>query len=660
MTTPLELLAPAGNAEIGIAAIDHGADAVYIGAPKFSARAEAGVDAADIARLIKYAHLYYTRVYVALNTILTDREIPEALAIIREVFRLGADGLIIQDMGLLELDLPPIPLIASTQMHNNTPEKVEFLEAAGFKRVILARELSLDEIASIRQQTRIELETFVHGALCVSYSGQCYMSQVATGRSGNRGICAQPCRSRYTLTDGNGTVIRKQKYLLSLKDLNLMKSIPDLVAAGVTSFKIEGRYKGIDYVKNVTAAYRQAIDRFITEHPGYCRVSSGISELSFSPDPAKTFNRGYTQYFVSGRREKVASIDTQKSIGKYVGTISALGKDFFQIDFYTPVSEGIYLASSTSVEGEAGAPTVVGRSLMPVEGAIPASRGQAQAPLMDHQNDLHNGDGLCFFTKQQELAGFRIDRVDKKKIFPSKMQGLETGTRLYRNHDTVLTQILKKSSARRKIGVKMTFIQEEKLIRLIVRDEDDNEAVIVKEVLFNPPRNPSRALEQIKTHLYSTGNSPYRVTGLTVNPQQPGFLPVSILNGIRRDALEMLTRIRLEKYLRQIIPFTVNCVPYPGKKLDYRANVFNEKARQCYERHGADIIEQAFETLSDTVGKTVMVTRYCIRYQLDLCPRENKPDRHLKEPLRITDERHIYRLEFDCHQCRMSVILEKR
>ena len=285
MVTSLELLAPAGNAEIGIAAIDHGADAVYIGAPKFSARADAGVSVADIARLIQHAHLYYARVYVALNTILTDRELPEALEIIREVFQLGADGLILQDVGLLELDLPPIPLIASTQMHNNTLEKVQFLEAVGFKRVILARELSLDEIAAIRQKTRMELESFVHGALCVSYSGQCYMSQAATGRSGNRGVCAQPCRSRYTLTDADGNVIRQDKFLLSLKDLNLMNAIPDLVAAGVTSFKIEGRYKGIDYVKNVTAAYRQAIDRFISKHSDYCRSSSGISDVHLFTGP---------------------------------------------------------------------------------------------------------------------------------------------------------------------------------------------------------------------------------------------------------------------------------------------------------------------------------------------------------------------------------------
>ncbi len=292
MKINLELLAPAGNADIGIAAIDHGADAVYVGAPRFSARADAGVETEEIARLIRHAHLYYARVYVALNTILTDEEIPEALDVIREIHDLGADGLIIQDPGLLEMDLPPIPLIASTQMHNDTPEKIRFLEDVGFKRVILARELSLEEIAAIRQGTRIELECFVHGALCVSYSGQCYMSQAVTGRSGNRGVCAQPCRSRYTLTDGDGNTILSDKFLLSLKDLNLMNDIPDLIAAGITSFKIEGRYKEIDYVKNVTAAYSRTLDDFIRTHPDYRRRSSGRSEPTFLPDPAKTFNRG--------------------------------------------------------------------------------------------------------------------------------------------------------------------------------------------------------------------------------------------------------------------------------------------------------------------------------------------------------------------------------
>jgi 23S rRNA 5-hydroxycytidine C2501 synthase len=607
MVTSLELLAPAGNAEIGIAAIDHGADAVYIGAPKFSARADAGVGLTDIARLVQYAHLYYAKVYVALNTILTDQEIPESLEIIREVFQSGADGLILQDVGLLELDLPPIPLIASTQMHNNTLEKVQFLEAVGFKRVILARELSLDEIATIRQKTRIELESFVYGALCVSYSGQCYMSQAATGRSGNRGVCAQPCRSRYTLTDAENHIIRRDKFLLSLKDLNLINTIPDLVASGVTSFKIEGRYKGIDYAKNVTAAFRQAIDRFISTHPDYYRGSSGISGLTFSPDPSRTFNRGHTQYFISAGKEKIASIDTQKSIGQYMGTITGMGKDFFRM----------------------------------------------------RNNDLQNGDGLCFFTTQNELAGFRVDRIDKDKIYANNMKGLEIGTPLYRNHDMAFNHILKKSSAHRRISVKMDFIQENTLIRLNVRDEDGMQAEAIREVSFEFPRDPSRAREQIETHLSSTGNTPYQVARLTIRPQQPGYISISILNGIRRDVLEKLTQIRLEKYPRQTIQLIPNNIPYPVKTLDYHANVLNDHARRFYARHGAEIIEPGFEALSNTTGKTVMTTRYCIRHQLDLCPRHSQSSQSPREPLWISDNHHTYRLEFDCQQCQMFVMLEE-
>ena len=366
MTVPLELLSPAGDADIGIAAIDHGADAVYIGAPRFSARAAAGVSVSDISRLIQHAHFFRARVYVALNTILTDPELAQSLEIIRQIYELGADGLIIQDVGLLELDLPPIPLIASTQMHNSTPEKVKFLEDVGFQRVILARELSLDQIADIRGLAAgIELEAFVHGALCVSYSGQCYLSQAVAGRSGNRGVCAQPCRSHYTLVDGNGNRILQNRYLLSLRDMNRLEAIPDLISAGVHSFKIEGRYKGIDYVKNVTAAYRLAIDSFISDHPAYRRASSGVSTFPFVPDVHRTFNRGYTQYFLSGKPEKIASFATQKSIGQNVGKITSVEKDYFRMS----------------------------------------------------RHDLQNGDGLCFFTGQNDLAGFRVDRVENGKIF---------------------------------------------------------------------------------------------------------------------------------------------------------------------------------------------------------------------------------------------------
>jgi len=606
MTIPLELLAPAGNADIGIAAIDHGADAVYIGAPRFSARAEAGTGINEIVRLIRHAHLYYARVYVALNTILTDRELPGALNIIREIYDAGADGLIIQDTGLLELDLPPIPLIASTQMHNDSAEKIRFLEDVGFKRVIMARELSLDEIADIRRNTSIELEAFVHGALCVSYSGQCYMSHAVARRSGNRGVCAQPCRSRYTLTGGDGGIILADRFLLSLKDLNLMGYIPDLIAAGVTSFKIEGRYKEIDYVKNVTAAYSRYLDRFISDHPGYRRGSSGISEHTFLPDPERTFNRGYTAYFISGRKEKIASMDTQKSLGRPVGNVRSLGKGFFRTDC----------------------------------------------------TDLKNGDGLCFFTKHRSLSGFRVERVEKDRIYPNTMKDLDAGTQLFRNLDIALTRLLKKTSARRRIGIEMDFLQDDSHIRLTVQDEDGNRAENSMEILYEPPGDPSRAPERVEKQLSSIGNTPYKMIRLNINSALLGFIPVSTLNRIRREAIEKLTTVRFEKYPREAMQLIPNNVPYPLKKLNFRANVLNEHARRFYMRHGAEVMEPAFETLSDPFGKPVMTTRYCIRRQLDECLKK-RSGRPLKGPLRINDGHHTYLLEFDCLKCRMSVILEK-
>lgn len=606
MKPPLELLAPAGTAEIGMAAIDHGADAVYIGAPKFSARADAGNPIPEIAELVRYAHLFYARVYVALNTILTDWEIPEAIALIRDIFDIGADGLIIQDVGLLAQELPPIPLIASTQMHNDSPEKVKFLEAVGFKRVILARELSLTDIAEIRKNTRVELEAFVHGALCVSYSGRCFMSQAVAQRSANRGVCAQPCRSRYTLSDGNGNVILRDKFLLSLKDLNLLPSVSDLVAAGVTSFKIEGRYKDIDYVKNVTAAYRLAIDRFIDANPGFRHASSGTIAFSFLPDPEKTFNRGYTSYFLYGEEEKIASPDTQKSTGQFVGMVSAIGKDWFRIQ----------------------------------------------------TGDLHNGDGLCFFTKEKVLAGCRIDRVIANMIYPNTMKDLAVGTALYRNRDHAFTRTLKKSSGNRKIAVEMTFRQDETGIYLLVLDENGIQVEHFMAAAFEPARDPQRSRAQIQSQLTSTGNTPFRVIGITIHPENLGFLLLSTLNALRRGALEALTLKRVETYPRPTARITPNTAVYPESRLDYRANVLNAHARRFYDRHSTSVTEPAAETLADLTGKTVMTTRYCLRRQLDACPTSGRRTLSLKPPLRITDGRHTYRLEFDCLACRMHVVFE--
>jgi 23S rRNA 5-hydroxycytidine C2501 synthase len=599
----LELLAPAGSADIGVAAINHGADAVYVGAPRFSARANAGVSSTEIARLIRHAHLYYAKVYVALNTILTDEEIPEAVDVIHEVYDLGADGLIIQDPGLLEARLPPIPLIASTQMHNDTPEKIRFLEDVGFKRVILARELSLEEITAIRQVTNIELELFVHGALCVCYSGQCYMSQAVTGRSGNRGVCAQPCRSRYTLSDGDGNIVIADKYLLSLKDLNLASRIPDLISAGITSFKIEGRYKGIDYVKNVTAAYGRELNAFIRSRPEYRRSSSGRTEPGFLPDPAKTFNRGFTGYFISGGMEKMSSMDTPKSIGEPVGAVTRLGKGFFQT---------------------AG-------------------------------SDLHNGDGICFFTQERKLAGFRIERVEGHRIYPSTMKDLAEGILLYRNFNLSLVRTLQKASCRRSISVEMDFSHDGDAVLLTAGDEDGNKVELAFSISYEAPKDPRIAREQVEKHLQSTGNTPFKVAKVNL-PRQVGFYQARFLNSIRRRILESLEMLRAEKYPRETRVFDPNCVPYPESRLRFQSNVLNENARRFYQRHGAEILEPAFEILPNIRGKEVMHMRYCLRRELGACLKSDRSRRRLKEPLQLSDSHHAYRLKFDCEACRVSLI----
>lgn len=602
-TQLLELLAPAGNHDIGVAAIEHGADAVYVGAPRFSARAEAGVDIGSIARLVRRAHLFHAKVYVALNTILLDEEIPQALEIIRQVYEIGADGLIIQDVGLLEANLPPIPLIASTQMHNDTLEKILFLEQLGFKRVILARELSLAEIASIRKETRIELECFVHGALCVSYSGQCYMSHAVTGRSGNRGVCAQPCRFRYTLRDAENGDVLGPKYLLSLRDLNLLGSLPDLVAAGVTSFKIEGRYKEIDYVKNVTAAYSQALDSFIESNPSYRRAASGRCEVKFIPDPERTFNRGFTSYFIMGRTQKIGSPNTPKSIGKETGSVIKVGRGWFQADC----------------------------------------------------NGLNNGDGLCFFAGDGELLGFRVERVEGPKIYASETKGLKKGTRLYRNHDIAFSRLLNAESSRRRIRVRMECRRFGHAVALDVTDEDGITVRLIRKASFQEAKNVRMALNQMEKHLARAGNTPFEVLDVNIAPNM-GFLPVSFLNGLRRDALGMLAGARLGSHPRETIERIPSSFPYPRRTLDYHANVANALARRFYQNHGAEVLEPAFELLPEKVGKEVMRTRYCLRYELDACPRYGLTKRQLKEPLRLCDGHHSYMLQFDCDSCRMSVI----
>ena len=600
----IELLAPARDLECGIAAIDCGADAVYIGAAYFGARAKAVNSLADIETLARHAHKYWAKIYVTLNTLLHDDEVPMAVDLAHQLYDLGVDGLIVQDVGLLECDLPPLPLIASTQMHNHTPDRVAFLEQVGFQRVILARELDLDQIKAIRQQTSVELEFFAHGALCVSYSGQCYMSYAIGGRSGNRGECAQPCRKSYRLVDRDGSTLVDGKHLLSLRDLNLSEHLGDLIDAGVNCFKIEGRMKDEAYVANVVSHYRRQLDGLLRER-GLSKSSSGQSKIDFKPDPGKTFNRGYTTYFLHGYGASHGSVDTPKMVGEFVGQITAMGKRSFELE----------------------------------PGAIP----------------LHNGDGLCFFDSSGELRGTTVNGVRGITIFPHKLGGLERGVRIYRNHDHVFLGQLKKRRVERKIEVRLKLNETPKGVFLSAVDEDGNTTMGVLAGDKAKAQKPEKALATIQKQLRKMGGTEFTCTELEIDWQDAYFIPVSALNGLRRRTLEKLAVAREQNRPRLRRTITPNNTPHPEKTLTYLGNVLNEQAAAFYGRHGVEQIDPAAESGMMMHGQRVMRTRYCIKHQLGLCHREGDV-RPLQEPLFLVDEAgHEYRLRFDCAVCEMEV-----
>lgn len=457
----IELLAPARNLECGIEAVNHGADAVYIGAPKFGARAAATNSMDDIGLLTDYAHLYGVRIYVTVNTILKDEELKETEAMIWELYRRGVDALIVQDMGLTQLHLPPIPLHASTQMDNRTAEKVRFLTEAGFRQVVLARELSLNEIAAIHKACPdTPLEVFVHGALCVSYSGQCYASQACFGRSANRGECAQFCRLPFSLVDADGRVVVKDKHLLSLKDMNRLDMLEQLLDAGVTSLKIEGRLKDAAYVKNVTAAYRQRLDAILKRRQEYTRASSGTCRFDFQPQPEKSFSRGFTHYFLEGRGEDITSFDTPKSLGEAMGTLK---------------------------EQRGGWVSVAG------------------------VKPFHNGDGVCYLDEQGRLQGFRINRVEGNKLFPAgNVPRIRPRTPLFRNQDQEFERILARKSAERKIGIRMKLEENRFGFSLTAEDEDDNRVTLTFAHAKERARTPQ--IENLRTQLAKLGGTPYELT----------------------------------------------------------------------------------------------------------------------------------------------------
>ena len=603
---PVELLSPAKDLETGLAAINCGADAVYIGAPKFGAREAAGNSLSDLDALVQYAHKYWAKVYVTVNTLLYDAEIADAVLLIKQLYQCGADAVIIQDPGLLECSLPPIPLFASTQMHNHTPERVAFLEKVGIKRVILARELSLEQIKAIRAQTSVELETFIHGALCVSYSGQCTLSYAIGGRSGNRGQCAQPCRNRYSLLDGNGETVIWDKHLLSIRDLNLTTHLGKLAEAGISSFKIEGRLKDKAYVTNVVGHYRKMLDQLALG-----KTSSGEVSLDFKPNVNKTFNRGYSDYFMMGRHAKIGSHDTPKTIGEPIGRVQQVSNASFCLD-----------ELNISIE-------------------------------------LHNGDGLSFFTPERDLTGTLVNRVDGKWITPAKMDGIHPGLELYRNSDKAFLDQLKHSQPERKISVAMTLSQTADGYRLELLDEDGVRASSELVCEHQSAEKPDKALENIHKQLGKLGETDFMCREVKVEVMPIPFLAASWLNELRRSAVEALENAReLERpeVSGGIIP---NEVPYPVKELTYQGNVLNEKASAFYRRHGVTEIDLAAESGMDLRGKKVMTTKYCLRYELDACLKE-KNAKALHEPLSLVDENgRKLRLKFDCAACEMQVFFER-
>ncbi|HCK24938.1 MAG TPA: collagenase-like protease [Bacteroides graminisolvens] len=599
----IELLAPAKNLECGLEAINHGADAVYIGAPKFGARSAAGNSLDDIQTLVKHAHLYNARIYVTVNTILKEEELLETEKMIWELYGMGVDALIVQDMGITDLNLPPIPLHASTQTDNRTSDKVKFLANAGFRQVVLARELSLKEIDRIhRENPDVALEAFVHGALCVSYSGQCYVSEACFGRSANRGECAQFCRLSFNMVDADNQVMVSNKHLLSLKDMNQLNQLEALIDAGVSSFKIEGRLKDVSYVKNVTAAYRQKLDEILNRRPDLIKASSGTCYFDFKPQLDKSFSRGFTHYFVNGRDRDIASFDTPKSLGEEMGTVKEI--------------RGNYL-------------TVAGLK------------------------SFNNGDGVCYLDEKGTLQGFRINRVDGNKLFLQEMPEIKQRTVLYRNYDQEFEKILSRESAKRKIAVELLLEDHVFGFSLTLTDEDRNLVTLALPRDKELARSPQT--KNLEEQLAKLGNTPFEAIKVEVRFSDNWFIPVSALADLRRKAVDELLTLRSINYKREVSVWKSTSHAYPQTELTYLGNVMNSKAHSFYAAHGVKNIAPAFEKqpVEDAV---LMFCKHCLRFSMGWCPVHQKGRSPYKEPYYlVSSDGKRFRLSFDCKNCQMKV-----
>lgn len=599
----IELLAPAKNKECGIEAILHGADAVYIGAPHHGARAAAGNSIEDIKELADFAHIYNAKVYVTVNTIIYDDELEDTRKMIYDLYHAGADALIVQDMAILEMDLPPIALHASTQTDNRDSAKVRQLEESGFSQVVLARELSLTEINEIYRNTSVPLEVFIHGALCVSYSGQCYVSQACFGRSANRGECAQFCRLPLTLTDADGKVIAKDKHLLSLKDMNRSQYLEQLLDAGASSLKIEGRLKDAAYVKNVTAYYRQKLDEIFERRSEYKRASSGTTRIKFVPELSKSFNRGFTDYFLNGRTKDIASFDTPKSLGEKIGTVNEVK------------------GNSITVNG---------------------------------QVRLNNGDGLCFINARKELQGFRINRVENNRIFPLEMPDIRKGDIIYRNYDIGFEKELSRNTSERRIKISISLKENQFGFTLSATDEDNNRASL--SIAMKKETANSRQEENIRKQLSKLGNTPFEATEINIDPDMNYFIPSSVLSDCRRKLTDRMISVRKICYKTDKRKQTA----YPEAARNattYLNNISNRMSADFYRKTGISSITPAYE-LKKQQQATVMFCKHCIKNSLGYCTKENRKMPY-REPFTLTTQNgRKFRLKFDCRKCEMYLIDE--
>lgn len=620
----LELLAPAKDLKCGIAAIDCGADAVYIGAARFGARQAVGNSIDDINELCEYAHKFGCKVYVTVNTIIYDNELEDTQKLLNELGRIGVDAILVQDMGITKLQLPQnVALHASTQTDNRSAEKVEWLARHNFDRVVLARELSLEEIRNIHQRVpQTELEVFVHGALCVSFSGVCYASEYCFGRSANRGACAQFCRMKFDLTDKDGNEIINQAHLLSLKDMCRIDSLEQLADAGVTSFKIEGRLKDINYVRNVTAAYNKQLNEIISRRGSeYERASSGVCDIRFTPNLNKTFNRGFTDYFLNGRTSDLASFYTPKAMGEYVGKVKEIRGNSFNV------------AGTTS---------------------------------------FANGDGLCFINSNNELEGFRINRAEGNRLFPLRMpRGLRKGIALYRNSDQLFEKELNGDNGQRKLGIRINIKASAEGLHIEAKTCDEKLHINLQKDISLEKAQKSQ-VDNIKRQISKFGNTIFTVEDVIVEPTDfPWFIPNSILAEIRRQATDELMGRLSEMSENQKDTKTkdqAQQLPDNGKvsfhsissyQQPYMYNIANRLAHSFYEQEGMSDITPAFE-IKKPSSPLVMQCRYCVRHELGQCKKSHKQSGLLKEPLhlRLADGR-TFRLEFDCKKCQMNIYADE-